>query len=225
MNGIDLIDKIKDKFYLGRTDASLATFLGVQPTSLQNWKHAQEITPTQMANISKKIYEAGKRDLLKSLIRPIVEFYPITQANARGGVNQEVLNSKINSQHKKIRQWLEKENGIYIFYSSEGCALYVGKTNSKNRSLWKRMNESYNTVKEKNVQSIYRVAHPEKNVEIFPAFETKGYKQIRKQNVPLYELAEYFSAYAVEESAISLVEALLVRSFPNDLKNLKMENF
>lgn len=225
MNGIDLIAKIKDIFSRGNTDASLATFLGVPPQSLQNWKNTQEITLTQMASISKKIYEAGQRDLLKSLIRPIVEFYPITQANSRGGANQEVLDSKANSQHKKIKQWLENENGIYIFYSSEGCALYVGKTNSKNKSLWKRMNASYNTVKERNVQSIYRVPHPEKNVNIFPAFEKKGYRQIIKQNVPLYELAEYFSAYAVKESAIGLVEALLIRSFPNDLKNLKMENF
>jgi hypothetical protein len=225
MNGNEMIEKLREKFKLNKTDTSVATFLGMKQTSLQNWKNSSSITTTQMANLSQKIFEAGQREMLKKLIMPIVEFYPITQSNSKTGAHQEVLDTKTNNQHKKIKNWLEQNNGIYIFYGSDGCALYVGKTNSVNGSLWKRMNESYNTNKSKNVQLIFRVAHPAKNVEIYPAHEDKGYRQIKKQNVPLWELASYFSAYSVADSAIDLVEALLVRSFPNDLKNVKMENF
>ena len=41
----------------------------------------------------------------------------------------------------------------------------------------------------------------------------------------LHDLAAYFSAFHVEDAMIDDVEALLVRAFPNDLLNSKMERF
>jgi hypothetical protein len=43
--------------------------------------------------------------------------------------------------------------------------------------------------------------------------------------VPLHELAIYFSAYQVDDEMVDKLEALLVRSFANDLLNVRMEKF
>jgi hypothetical protein len=44
-------------------------------------------------------------------------------------------------------------------------------------------------------------------------------------NVRLHELAEYVSAYQVADEMIGDIESLLIRAFPNDLLNKKIENF
>jgi hypothetical protein len=50
-------------------------------------------------------------------------------------------------------------------------------------------------------------------------------RQITDQVVRLSELASYFSAYQVADGMINEMEAVLVRSFANDLLNKKMERF
>jgi hypothetical protein len=50
-------------------------------------------------------------------------------------------------------------------------------------------------------------------------------RQINDHVVPLHEIASYFSAYRVSEGMIDDLEALLVRSFANNLLNMKMERF
>ncbi|MES3154259.1 hypothetical protein [Sphingomonas faeni] len=49
-------------------------------------------------------------------------------------------------------------------------------------------------------------------------------RQIRSVNVRLHELAEYVSAYRVADAMINNVESLLIRAFPNDLLNKRIEN-
>jgi hypothetical protein len=46
--------------------------------------------------------------------------------------------------------------------------------------------------------------------------------RLRKHDVALHDIAAYFSAYAVEDERIDTLEALLMRTFPNDLTNIKM---
>jgi hypothetical protein len=41
----------------------------------------------------------------------------------------------------------------------------------------------------------------------------------------LYDLAAYFSAYEVLPEMVDDLEALLIRAFPNDMLNYKMEKF
>ena len=43
--------------------------------------------------------------------------------------------------------------------------------------------------------------------------------------MPLHDLATYFSAYEVADVMIDDLEALMVRSFANDLLNIRMERF
>lgn len=57
----------------------------------------------------------------------------------------------------------------------------------------------------------------------------KGWEKIRRQivkePVALYHLANYMSAYQVSTGLINKIEALIVRSFANDLLNIRMEKF
>jgi hypothetical protein len=72
------------------------------------------------------------------------------------------------------------------------------------------------------VQNIKRVSHPASRV----AYKKNkdGYRTIKKQPVALHEIASYMSAYEVEGRLIGRLEALIVRSFANDLLNVKMES-
>jgi len=73
------------------------------------------------------------------------------------------------------------------------------------------------------VQKIKRVTHPQRNQEYRTGKEKA--RQIVDHVVPLHELAAYFSAHEVTDGMINEVEAMLVRSFANDLLNKRMERF
>ena len=88
-------------------------------------------------------------------------------------------------------------------------------------ALWREMNLAFN--RSRATQSIKLVNHPKLNFAYRTAAEKD--RQIRNTNLKLHDLAAYFSAFEVEDSMISNVEALLVRAFPNDLLNSKMERF
>ena len=118
-----------------------------------------------------------------------------------------------------LRAALEKSYGIYVFYDSQGKALYVGK--ARVQTVWKEMNLAFN--RKRDVQMVKLVHHPYRNQE----FQT-GYEKLRQPkatNLKLRDLASYFSAYQVDDEMIEDLEALLVRGFPNDLLNIKMEKF
>lgn len=67
-----------------------------------------------------------------------------------------------------------------------------------------------------------RVQHPERRQDFRTSDEMR--RQIRPINVRLHELAEYVSAYQVSEGMIGDIESLLIRAFPNDLLNKKIED-
>ena len=107
----------------------------------------------------------------------------------------------------------------YIFYDSQGRALYVGRTEKQH--LWGEMRNAFNRSRE--IQKIRTVNHPTRN-QPFRTSEEKA-RQIVERQVKLYDLAHYFSAYEVAESMIPELEAMLVRGFANDLLNQRMERF
>jgi hypothetical protein len=72
------------------------------------------------------------------------------------------------------------------------------------------------------VQSIKRVDHPSSRV-VYKEAE-HGRRPIKKHSVALHELASYMSAYEVANDLIGKLEALIVRTFANDLLNVRMEN-
>jgi hypothetical protein len=116
-----------------------------------------------------------------------------------------------------IRKELRKAHGIYVFYNSQGRAIYIGKANR--RSLWGELKSAFNRNRE--TQTVWRVKHPRIGTIFRPAYEKK--RRIRRRKVFLHEIAAYVSVYEVGDRLINSLEALMMRAFPNELTNARME--
>lgn len=224
MNGSELIEDLKKKFKVS-TDKELAKKLGITPNAIQNWKHRIKITGRQLTGLIFSANRAGGRNMQASALRPLVEFFPIEKRESKQGVNYEVFSvtTKDKSKHpylEGLKEELQDHTGIYIFFDSRGRAIYVGK--ARRQKLWDEMKLAFNRERGE-VQKIKRVDHPTRK-QGYRNSDEKA-RQIREQTVPLYDLATYFSAYDVDDGLIDEVEAMLVRSFANDLLNKKMERF
>ena len=165
------------------------------------------------------------RETELSTIQPVVEFYRIDKRESGQKARWELFKEKADGTiahpyRSGLKKSLERARGVYIFFDSRGSAIYAGK--AKRQSLWREMNLAFNRNRGE-VQQIKRVRHPENRVQYRPPEEKS--RQIGSHVVPIHELASYFSAYCVSDGMIDELEALLVRSFANDLLNKKMERF
>lgn len=224
MTGLEVIDALKRKFR-ATTDAALAEKLGMTTQGIQNWKKRSKPTAVNIARLTFGAQSAGAKLLQASAIRPLVEFYPITKTLVRErSENYQVFNhlekGQVHPYRKGLKDELCEHKGVYIFFDSRGQAIYAGRTSRQ--TLWKELNLVYNRDRD-TVQKIKRVNHPNQRT----AYRTSNEKtrQIQEVVVRLHELAAYFSAYHVADSMIADLEALLVRSFANDLLNIRMEHF
>lgn len=215
MKGSALIQALKKKFRVS-TDAALAKHLGISLPAIQLWKNRKSVTPRQLASL------VHKASFQSNIIRPIVEFFPIERVETKRGASYEVFSiHDDNDLEHPYRSGLKSEmvahHGVYVFFDSRGQVIYAGKARRQN--LWKEVNNAFNRDRGE-VQSIYRVSHPKNKVP----YQSKP-RQIVSQPVALHELAAYFSAYQVPDAMINDLESMLVRSFANDLLNIRMEKF
>lgn len=223
MKGSNLISALKTKFRVN-TDVALANRLGISTQAIQGWKNRKKITIRQLVGLVHSSSSAGASNLQTKAIRPLVEFFRIEKCDSKQGAKYEIfgINTGDGDKHPYLdglRKELEKNKGVYIFFDSRGQAIYTGKAR---RNLWKEMNLAFNRERGE-VQKIKRVNHPARK-QPYRTNEEKA-RQITAYEVPLYELASYFSAYQIADSLINKVEAMLIRSFANDLLNKKMERF
>ncbi len=227
MTGKELIEQVRKSLSRGEktpaTDRAVASFLGLSMPGFSNWKVREEITTRQMAGLLASVAKASQARAYSDTVRPIVEFFPCYREQVASGGNYRIFDpgkaDDAHPYHLGLKAELEKHRGVYVFYDSRGRALYVGKT--KSQSLWTEINLAYN--RDRALQNILRVQHPERRQDFRTSDEIR--RQIRSANVRLHELAEYVSAYQVADSMIGDVESLLIRAFPNDLLNKKIENF
>jgi hypothetical protein len=151
-------------------------------------------------------------------IRPIIEFYPLTRTATSQNVKWHILDPKA-PRMKLIRDELRLAHGIYVFYNSQCRAIYVGKADRL--SLWSELKNAFNRKRE--AQTVWKVKHPQKGKSFIPAY--KKNRRIKERQVVLHEIASYLSVYEVGDKLIHNLEALLMRTFPNELSNAKMESF
>lgn len=220
MKGSDLLAALRQSFDVANNN-QLAKRLNYSAPRLSTLGRQKSVSPRVIANLM-----AGASQVAMKSIRPVVEFFPLDQVASRHGRSVEIFSVKdeqgvVNRYHEGLREELKAASGIYVFFDSRGCALYVGKARAQ--KLWPEMRAAFNRDRT-GLQSVYRTRHPsKKNVE-YRSGEEKS-RQIKAANVALHELAGYFSAYEVPEPMIDDLEAMLVRSFANDLLNKKMERF
>ena len=228
MNGRDLIEQVRKAITENgsppATDKAVARHLGISVAGLANWRGREKVTVRQMVSMLNCVEKAATRRAHADTLRPVVEFFQIRSAAAGNGGNRKIFDvgrgSDAHPYLAGLKTELEAHRGVYIFYDSRGRGLYVGKT--KAQSLWKEINLAYNRDRDPRLQSILRVQHPERRQDFRTSDEIR--RQIRPINVRLHELAAYFSAYQVADGMVGDIESLLIRAFPNDLLNKKIEN-
>jgi hypothetical protein len=217
-----LIAELKRKLSI-KTDRALAARLGMSGVALNNWKRrTSPLTVKQIANAIGKASEVAITRSQGNTIRPIVEFFPIDVIKVGNARKYEVIPTGVDAgRHYNglYTEMKEAKKGLYIFYDTRGKALYAGQT--KQQNIWKEMNSAFN--RDRSAQMITLVKHPTNDVEFLPA--NKKVRQPTSINLRLHDLAAYFSAYEVTDGMVDELEALLVRAFPNDLLNFKMEKF
>jgi len=224
MKGSGVISALKKKLRVN-TDRDLAVRLGITTQAIQNWKNRKAVTERQLAGLVNRASGAGAKNMQANAIRPLVEFFRIERSESRQGAKYELFKTKDDDGDKRayfdgLRKELDSHHGVYMFFDSRGQAIYAGK--ARRQSLWKEMKLAFNRKRGK-IQKIKRVKHPTRK-RSYSNSEEKV-RQIIDQEVPLHELAAYFSAYQVTDGMIGEVEAMLVRSFANNLLNKKMERF
>jgi hypothetical protein len=220
VTGNSIISTLKKKFRVS-TDRDLAKKIGITIPGIQVWKNRQMITERQLSELVHKATVAGERNMQATAIRPLVEFFRIERTPSKQGAGYVLSAADGNRRYfEGLRSELESSRGVYIFFDSRGQAIYTGKARKQN--LWKEMNLAYNRERGE-IQKIKRVKHPRRN-QTYRTSDEKS-RQISDHVVPLYELAAYFSAYEVTDGMIAELEAMLVRSFANDLLNKRMERF
>lgn len=97
---------------------------------------------------------------------------------------------------------------MYIFYDSIGNATYVGKTNSSTNDLFKEIELRLRTATLRGVH--YR----------------KGVVKLKKKKLRQGNVTRLISVYQMHDAeSIHNIEALLIRTFMNNLMNLRVENF
>lgn len=227
MNGTELIEQVRramtERGEKPATDRSIAKRLGMSVAGLTLWKKRQEVTPEQIARLLLSLERASENRTHNSVIQPIVEFFQVARAPYGSAERYRIFSVK--DEHGEglpylagLKAELEDHNGVYLFYDSRGRALYAGK--ARNQSLWIELNNAYN--RDRGVQNILRVNHLHSRKDFRTSDEIT--RQIRSVNVRLHELAQYVSAYRVADAMIGNVESLLIRAFPNDLLNKRIEN-
>jgi hypothetical protein len=170
---------------------------------------SEKLTAKQLANLIHK----SRAKYSKDSIKPIIEFYRINKKKNRK--NWELFSTKTNREIS-IKERLKNEIGIYVFYDSQGKALYVGKSDA---NLWDEIKSAFNRYRLK--QTLFTVKHPQRDQKINWDAEPK--RQIKLSNFFLHEIAEYFSAYKIGKEIVPVVEAAFIRLLPNDLYNKKIE--
>jgi len=206
------------------SDVALAAALGIKTHTLHKWRlEDTTLSALQVARVVANAHKAALNHVHSQAIKPLVEFFPIEPIGAgRLGKNLQVFPTGPDSgQHwTGLCQILTAaKSGLYIFYDSRGKALYAGHT--KKQNIWKEMNLAFN--RDRSAQVVTLVRHPHRDV----GFKTASVKvrQPADRTLRLHDLAAYFSAYEVLPEMVDDLEALLIRAFPNDMLNYKMEKF
>lgn len=163
MKAKSLLDALAKK--LGtRSQYELAAVLGVTEQMLINWKKSNEdLSPLQVASALAKSRSAAVLTSQRQTIKPIVELYEINCCETPRGSSWQVIDggSDDTLYARGLRAALENSHGIYVFYDSQGKALYVGK--ARIQTVWKEMNLAFN--RKRDVQKVSLVHHPDRNQE------------------------------------------------------------
>lgn len=214
-----LLPVLKTKLAV-RTYSDVAKLLGITGTALRNWRiRGAGLSAQQIAGAIAKARTAAADQAASSAVHHLIEFFPVERTLKER--HYRIFDDVDGGAYRQgLRNLLSEKRGIYVFYDSRGRALYVGRTTRQ--TLWTEINAAYNRVRSS--QKITLVRHPKLKQWAFSGAAATR-KQPKDAVVKLHDLAAFFSAYEVAPAMIANLEALIIRAFPNDLMNSKMERF
>src|ERR1035437_2298564 len=99
MKGSEIIGSLKRRLRVP-TDKALADRLGVTVQSIQNWKNRRAVTPRQVAGLIHSACGAATASFQATAIRPLVEFFPVSKCESRGGARYELFRAKSDDKTK-----------------------------------------------------------------------------------------------------------------------------
>lgn len=192
-----IIDVLKEAYQC--SDKDLGKNLGLSKSKIADWKRKGACQKDNVISFVNAIVKHA----IKNSFTPIAELKEIEALSKESSFEVGVELSK----ESKEKIQANCSGGIYIFYDSRGKAIYAGQSKKSSRqSLWNEINAAFNRNRKKGQTIIC---------------DDNGH--LRKRSYYLYEVAKYITIYLVHEFAIKDFEALLIRSFPNDLTNIRME--
>jgi len=179
---------------LGRmTQTELASALGVSQGTISNW--ANDVSSPPPSQIQ-RVIAAFARHTTKALIKPIFEYREI-HPQKRGNSWSFGFSKSLAASHKSQ---LLNRHGIYIYFSSAGAPIYVGKsTNCLFLESKARLDAKLNRP----------LRLPSKRIE-----------------ARVGHIARFASAYEVTTSAATKnIESFLLRAFANGIFNVNSGHF
>ena len=220
MHASNLFDQLRTQYGFN-SDREVGNLLGLTAGRISQLRtNESTLSVRQISSFIKRASDSSKASVISNAILPVVEMYGVRRTESRQDRKWELLpTSKTYVRNAAIRKYLENVQGVYVFFDSQVCAIYVGKTERGN--LWDEMTNAFN--RPRSNHKVFLVEHPTIGKSFSPASEKL--RQPKPKSVFLYDTAHYFSAYEVQPKLISKLEALLVRTFCNTLTNKKMETF
>jgi len=202
MKGSALIDALRKKFGCENNN-QLARYLGWTAAQVGNVEKLKTpVTPLRVANL---VFRTRAKAQDQKAVSPIVEFASIERKSASRG---QIVDY---ARHPALRKRLENSHGIYAFYDGNGRVLYVGRATKLN--LWTELNQRL------------KYGPVSRQVRASPGTKRKG-NTLKRVEISFSDAAKFYSAYEVPVSSQTHdLEALIIRIAPNDLRNVKLENF
>jgi hypothetical protein len=148
--------------------------------------------------ILRNVQKKLRHQVLDHAIAPIVEFHYLDFDHQS---NVDSFASRLNDK-KILKQLKERKGGIYAFFDTTGEIIYVGKTSGV---LFTEMEQRY------------------KGKQI--SFRTLAKGKAKRLSRPIEDVAQFVSAYRIDEPLITNVEALLTRIIINKASNIRTESF
>jgi DNA-binding XRE family transcriptional regulator len=186
-----LLEALQEE-YGAVTQSVLAKALGVTQPTISNWVNGGEPSKKNL----KMLVEYFRNHHAITLIKPLIEFQSIEPCRS----GNEWRFSPDASVVENLKTKLKGKHGLYIYYSSTGESLYLGKTEA---SLYAEAKQRLK-------------AKPNR-----PVFQpVKGY------HLQMGAMARFISAYEVTiPAAVKNLESFMLRAFSNDLRNRNGGNF
>lgn len=206
-----IITYIQDKLEI-ETASEAYGYLGITPVTGMKYNKKKDLSNSDVWHLIKKARRTG----IKASIQVITEYYPITLTPLRN--NHDFIDVKGDRNHSELKKELENSCGVYVFYNSSGKAIYIGKAVKQN--LYKEMRSAFNRPRNetKDTMVIIRSQHNINKMKNI-SFD----KGVKRDRVNISDVSAYFSAYYVDKHLITIVEAMMIRAFANNLTNSKIE--